>query len=82
MIDYKKVARVIAYHSKILLRGFSKMLYGAAMAAVMALTVDGFMEVSSEGGYVAVCDFIFAVALAIISLCGLYWFGCKKGGRR
>ena len=53
------------------------------MAAVLAMMADGFAAIPSEGGYVAVCDFICAVSLAVISLSGLYLFGGRqKKGRR
>lgn len=82
MNEVKKVSRCLAYHGMILLRGVAKMLYGTLTAAVIALTADGFAAIPSEGGYVAVCDFICAVALSVIALCGLYLFGCKqKRGR-
>lgn len=79
--DFKDVMQIIAFHGMILLRGFSKMAYGTLTAAVIVLAVDGFAAVPSKGGYAAVCDFIFAVAILAIALCGLYLFGCKKRGR-
>ena len=82
MNEIKKAAATAAYHGMILLRGAAKMLYGTSMAALIALTVDGFTTIPSEGGYTAVGDFIFAVSLATIALCGLYLFGGKKRGRR
>lgn len=81
MNEVKKVAGCIAFHGMVLLRGIAKMLYGALSAAVIALAADGFAAVPSEGGYAAVCDFIYAVSLLVIALCGLYLFGCKKRGR-
>ena len=79
--DFKEVMQLIGFHSMILLRGVSKMVYGTLTALVIVLAVDGFAAVHSEGGYAAVCDFIFAVSLLVIALCGLYLFGCKKRGR-
>lgn len=80
MKEIKKAVGIAAYHGMILLRGAAKMLYGTSMAALIALTVDGFTAIPSEGGYAAVGDFIFAVSLATIALGGLYLFGGKKRG--
>ena len=80
MKEMKKAAGIAAYHGMILLRGAAKMLYGTAMAALITLTVDGFTAIPSEGGYAAVCSFIFAVSMATIVLGGLYLFGGKKRG--
>lgn len=78
MRDFKKVARFAAYHSMIILRGFAKMLYGTVTAGMIGLAVYGFTAIPSEGGYVAVCDFIGAVTLTVIALCCMYWFGSRK----
>lgn len=77
MINARKAAWYICYHGQILLRGIAKVLYGAAIAGVAALAVYGFDGVTSEGGYVAVCDFIGAVCLTILALCGVYYFGSR-----
>lgn len=81
MKEMKKAAGIAAYHGVILLRGAAKMLYGTAMAALIALTVDSFASIPSEGGYTAVGNFIAAVSLAVIVACGLYLFGGRKRGR-
>ena len=81
MKEIKKAAGFAVYHGMILLRGAAKMLFGTSMAALIALTVDGFAAIPLEGGYAAVGDFIFAVSLAAITIGGLYLFGGKKRGR-
>ena len=79
--DSKEVMQRISFHGMILLRGICKMVYGTLTAVVIILAVDGFAAVPSEGGYAAVFDFVYAVSLIVIALCGLYLFGCKKSGR-
>ena len=78
----KKVTRFVGYHGKIFLRGFFKALYGAAVAGLVAMAVNGFGVVSSEDGYMAVCDFIGAVATMCVAFSCIYAFGCsrKKNG--
>ena len=83
MLSAREAAYHIVYHVKILLRGFSKVLYGAVVAGLLGLSVYGFMAIPTEGGYVAVCDFIGAMATLISALNGMYAFGArrKKKGR-
>lgn len=77
----KDAAVQIGHHGKILLRGFMKMLYGTAVAGLMGLAAYGFVMIPKEGGYVAVCDFIGAVATMALAISCMYAFGGsrKKG---
>ena len=79
----KNVTRFVGYHGKIFLRGFVKTLYGALAAGLAVMAVNGFGAVSSEDGYIAVCDFIGAVATMCVAISCMYAFGCskKKNGR-
>lgn len=79
----KNVTKFIGYHGKIFLRGLIKVLYGAAVAGLIALAVYGFGAVPSEGGYIAVCDFIGSVATLGVAISCMYAFGGskKKNGR-
>ena len=78
MKDFKSAAKAICFHTKIMLRGFAKMLYGTVTAGLIGFAVYGFAAIPSEGGYAAVCDFIGAVALTVVALCCLYLFGSTK----
>ena len=73
----------IGYHCKIFLRGFVKVAYGAAVAGLLGLSVYGFFSIPSEGGYVAVCEFMAAMATLVVALTCMYAFGGrqKKSGR-
>ena len=68
----------IGYHCKIFLRGFVKVAYGAAVAGLLGLAVYGFAEIPFEDGYVAVCDFIAAIATLSVALTCTYAFGKKE----
>ena len=78
MWSAREVAYQIGYHVKVLARGFCKVLYGAAVAGLLGLSAYGFTAIPTEGGYVAVCDFIASMATLIIALNGVYAFGARK----
>ena len=84
MKDFKSVVRTIGYHGKILWKGFIRMLFGAATAGLLGLAIYGFIMVPSEDGYVAVCDFIGAIASTAVALSCVYVMGAgkKKGAKR
>lgn len=83
MRNFRMAVRFVCYHGKILLRGFAKVLYGAAVAGLIVLAVYGFQAIPTEGGYAAVGDFVCAVATTVVALGCMYAFGCsrKKTGR-
>lgn len=74
----KEVMQMIGFHCTVLLLGLAKVLYGAAVAGLIGLAVYGFAEIPFEDGYVAVCDFIAAIATLSVALTCTYAFGKKK----
>lgn len=72
-------SKKIGYHGKILFRGFTRMLYGALTAGAFAMAAYGFSMIPSEGGYIAVCDFIGAIATMGVAFTCMYHQG---GGKR
>ena len=78
MWSARAVAYQIVYHVKVLVRGLSKVLYGTAVAGLLGISAYGFTAIPTEGGYVAVCDFIASMATLIIALNGVYAFGARK----
>ena len=84
MKDFKGVMRTIGFHSKVMLRGIIRTLYGAAAAGLVGMAVYGFMAIPSEGGYMAVFDFIGAIATLVVALSAMYAIGggVKKGAKR
>lgn len=72
----------IRRHAKILFRGFMKVLYGAAVAGLVAVSVYGYSVIPSEGGYVAVAEFIVSSATMGVALCSMYAFGTRKVVRK
>ena len=74
----KIAIKFVAYHGKILWRGLKRMLYGAATAGLFGMAVYGFVMIPKEGGYIAVCDFIGAIATMTVALVCMYHQGCSK----
>ena len=74
----KESAFQIWHHVKILARGLLRVLYGAAVAGLLGLAAYGFAAIPSEGGYVAVCDFMVAMATLFIALTCMYALGGKQ----
>ena len=79
----KIAVKTIGYHGKILWRGLKRMLYGTATAGLFGMAIYGFVMIPREGGYIAVCDFIGAIATMLMALVCMYHQGCgkkRKGG--
>ena len=80
--NFISVMQLIGHHGKILWKGFLRMVYGAMTAGLIALAVYGFCMITTESGWAAVCDFIAAVATAVLALACMYIMGGKKGAKR
>ena len=79
-VQIKKAWKTFKFHVKIAWRGFCRTLYGAAVAGLIALAIYGFVSVTTETGWTAVCDFIAACATLIIAIANMYLMGGKKKG--
>ena len=78
----KKAWKAVKFHTKIAWRGFYRTLYGAAVAGLIALATYGFVSVTTETGWTAVCDFIASCATLIVALSNMYWMGYSKKGAK
>lgn len=81
-VQIKKAWKAVKFHAKIAWRGFCRTLYGAAVAGLIALAVYGFMSVTSETGWAAVCDFVASLATLIVALLNMYLLGVRKNGAK
>ena len=84
MTDIKSVAKAVWFHTKILLIGLKRVLFGALTAGLIAFAVYGFYVIPSEGGWAAVCDFVTAIATMFVATLCVYTMGAgyKKGAKR
>ena len=82
MINVKRFMRTVRFHGRVLLKGMMTMLFGTATAGLMGLAVYGFIIVGSDGGYMAVGDFLVAIATLILAGSCMYAMGCGKKGAK
>lgn len=83
MINVKRFMKKIRFHGLVLLKGMMRMLFGTATAGLMVLAIYGFVSVRAEGGYLAVGDFLVAMATVVVAGACMYAMGCgKKGPKR
>ena len=73
-MDFAKVK----FHTRIFWRGFCRTVYGAAVAWLIAMAIYGFISVTTETGWMAVCDFIAACATMAVALANMYFIGRRK----
>lgn len=81
-VQIKKAWKTVKYHAKIAWRGFYRTLYGATVAGLIAFAIYGFVSVTNETGWTAVCDFIASCATLIVALLNMYWMGSRKKGAK
>ena len=74
-VQIKKEWAKVKFHAKIAWRGFYRTLYGAAVAGLLAMAVYGFVSVTTETGWTAVCDFIAACATLFVAALNIYVMG-------
>ena len=81
-VQIKKAWNAVKFHAKVAWRGFCRTVYGALVAGLIALAVYGFVSVTNESGWTAVCDFIASCATLVVALSNMYLMGgCKKGAK-
>ena len=82
MINVKRFMKNVRFHVLVLLKGMMRMLFGTATAGLIGLAAYGFVTVSSEGGYMAVGDFLVALATVVVAGVCMYAMGCGKKGAK
>lgn len=81
-VQIKKAWNSVKFHAKIAWRGLCRTIYGATVAGLIALAVYGFVSVTTETGWAAVCDFIASCATLIVALSNMYLMGGRKKGAK
>lgn len=79
----KEIFRTISACAKVFVRGAIRTAYGAATAGLAGLAVYGFLMISGESGWTAVCEFIVATCTMAVALISMYAMGAdrKRGSR-
>ena len=75
MKDFKSVCKIIRFHCRCLLKGFFRMMFGALTTGLFALAIYGFIMITSESGWLAVSDFVAAIATSVVALVCMYAMG-------
>ena len=84
-MEKEKIQKTVAsvrFHTKIVIRGLLRTIYGAAVAGLIAMAVYGFVSVTNESGWVAVWDFVASCATLIVALSNMYLMGGRKKGAK
>ena len=81
-LQIKNACKTVKFHAKIAWRGFCRTLYGSVVAGLIALAIYGFVSVTTETGWTAVCDFIASCATLVVALSNMYFMGCRKKGTK
>lgn len=84
MNKFKRLAKAVWFHTKVLLKGLKRVAFGSLTAGLIAFAVYGFYVIPSEGGWAAVCDFVTAIATMFVAMLGVYTMGAgyKRGAKR
>ena len=84
-MEKEKIQKTLAnvrFHTRIVIRGLLRMLYGAAVAGLIGLAVFGFVCITRETGWAAVCDFITSCATLFVAALNIYMMGKPKKGAK
>ena len=82
MLNVKRFMKNVRFHGLVLLKGMMMMLFGTATAGLMGLAIYGFVMVGTEGGYMAVADFLVAMATVVVACACMYAMGRKRGVKK
>lgn len=81
-VQIKKAWKAFKFHAKIAWRGFYRTVYGAAVAGLIAMAAYGFISITTETGWAAVCDFVASFAMLVVAAANIYMMGgCRKAGK-
>ena len=75
MGNFNSVCKVISSIGSCLLKGFFRMMFGALTTGLFALAIYGFIMITSESGWLAVSDFVAAIATSVVALSCMYAMG-------
>lgn len=82
-VKIKRAWAKVKFHTRIAFRGFCRTIYGALVAGLIVMAIYGFVSITNESGWVAVCDFVASCATLIVALANMYLLGGRKknGGK-
>ena len=81
-VQIKKAWKAVKFHTKVAWHGFYRTVYGALVAGLVAMAIYGFVSVTTETGWTAVCDFVASCATLVVALSNMYLMGGRKKGTK
>ena len=81
-VNFTKALDQVKFHTRIVARGLARSIYGSLAVGLLAIAIYGFVQINTESGYTAVCDFIASCATLVVALCNMYVMGKKGRGRK
>ena len=78
--EFRKRMIIVGHYARVLLVGLKYTIIGTLTTALIAASIAGFCLVSSDGGYLAVFDFIVSCFALIIAIASMYFLGIPKRG--
>ena len=84
MSKFENTVKSIQIHSRCLVKGFVRMVFGALTAGLFALAAYGFIMITTESGWIAVSEFVGSTATTVVALVCMYAMGgnVKKGAKK
>ena len=80
-VQIKKEFAKVKFHAKIMLRGFCRTIYGAAIVTFIKFAVLWFSSVKEQTGWLAVLLFICALIALFVSVANVYIIGISWNKR-
>ena len=77
-MEKEKIQKTIAkvkFHTKIIVRGLLRMIYGTSVAGLIGLAVFGFSCITKETGWAAVSGFFISCATLVVAALNIYIMG-------
>ena len=70
----------VIFHARILWRGFCRTICGTLIALMIAISICGFVSITTKTGWAAVWRFVVACVLLTEGFVNMHFIGRKKNG--
>ena len=70
----------VKFHARVLWRGFCRTICGTMIALMIAMSICGFVSITTKTGWAAVWRFVVACVLLAEGIGNMYFMGRKKTG--
>ena len=77
-MKFTKVWCRIMFHTRVIIRGFVRVIVGAGIAGLMGMAFYGLFSIHAENGWTAVQDFVAACTMLTVAIAGTYMIGTNR----